>query len=162
MSALIQTHSEYKVWATGGWMRGIERKEPTFRAAHHGGLQQTPQCISIPTFHRWVTVSNGRAIQSNAMAAGLSWLLSVVGTMVFAGFVFVWMMSFGLIIAIAVLFVALGLGRAMFTRYGAWNGECPHCLQEIWISGGRHAQIAIDCPICTKRVFLKDGRFRAV
>jgi predicted RNA-binding Zn-ribbon protein involved in translation (DUF1610 family) len=44
-------------------------------------------------------------------------------------------------------------------RYGVRYGACPHCTEMVSISS--HL-VAINCPICTKRIFVRGQEFRAV
>jgi hypothetical protein len=141
---------------------GSERREPSFSATVVTDNPITRN-FTEPSFHRWVKVSAGKAVRSDAISAVSSWIFSIFTTLCLAGFIFGWMALHGFVIlALIVPILAVVIGIGTLTRYGAWNGECPHCSEEIWIAGNRHAQSAITCPICAKRVFLKNGNFRAV
>jgi DNA-directed RNA polymerase subunit RPC12/RpoP len=59
-------------------------------------------------------------------------------------------------VVFAVVLILFEKGRR---RYGVRYGACPHCAEMISISS--HL-IAINCPICTKRIFVKGQEFRAV
>ena len=86
----------------------------------------------------------------------------------FIGLVLKIIMYFIIFVILCVLhplfaFVFLGgvtvWGWATRRRFGVFGDECPHCHNEIAIS--RHNP-AVNCPICTKRVFVKNGQFIAV
>jgi hypothetical protein len=130
---------------------------------------------SSPVFRRWFYMKNGNVFESTFLVAVSNW---IVGLLVFTavGLVAaVWFsgtylpfvtLMFGFpprpILGLILFLVFFSVGIGTLTRYGLWLGNCPHCDQEVAVKAGRNGAKAIDCPICTKRIFLKEGQYRAV
>jgi hypothetical protein len=57
---------------------------------------------------------------------------------------------------------AIGVAWGVRKRRGLWSGLCPYCAQEVSITHGSGGVNAFDCPICKRRILLKDGRFQIV
>jgi hypothetical protein len=121
---------------------------------------ETPARTLSPTFHRWGYTKRRKWHYSSVLGAGVYWLFWVVEALCM-GFLILFVI--GIIshpIIAAVVFLFALYGHAKFRRrFGIWQGGCPHCGEPIAISA---AQPAINCPICTKRVLVKDAQFRAV
>lgn len=126
------------------------------QASAHG--RQTPA-----EFHRWWLVKNGDVVRGNVVGVTLMWLLMLA-------------LSLFSFFGVLVLMVANGYGGWSFvgalaggaswllipSKRGVWGGKCPHCDNGILLSGDEGGNFATGCPICTKRVFLTGGKFRAV
>lgn len=107
------------------------------------------------TVYPWNYIESGRVRRSGPLGAAihyLCWLavLAVVGSVLF---MFSWV---GFVVFFAVL---LFLFNKNGRRYGVRYGACPHCREMVSISS--HL-VAINCPICTKRIFVRGQEFRAV
>jgi len=45
---------------------------------------------------------------------------------------------------------------------GAWKGHCPHCDSEIAVAANKKIALGLGCPICSRRIRLRDKSFIAI
>jgi DNA-directed RNA polymerase subunit RPC12/RpoP len=126
--------------------------------------QGTPDTKPLPTvlastqstLYPWNYIDSGRVHRSSSIGAAVHYLfcavILVVIFVVFLVFVpwFIGMVVFGVVL------VLFEKGRR---RYGVRSGACPHCGEMVSISS--HF-LAINCPICTKRIFVSGEELRPV
>ncbi len=108
------------------------------------------------TFYSWNYIESGRVHRSSSVGAVFHYLLWAAGLFVIgsvAPLFIPWFIGLPLFCLVLIIFAK---GRR---RYGTRYGACPHCTEMVSISS--HL-IAINCPICTKRIFVSGEEFRAV
>ncbi len=108
------------------------------------------------TFHPWNYIESGRVYRSSLIGAAIHYLCWAVGLAI-AGVLLLHFVSW--FICMVVFGVVLFLFDQGRRRYGVRYGACPHCAEMVSIPS--HL-IAINCPICTKRIFVRGQEFRAV
>jgi len=114
-------------------------------------------------FHRWGYVSGAKWHFSNPASAFVGMVFSILTAgcfALFAGGLLVLYVNW--ILGLVVFLLLIGFAMATRRHYGLWQGDCPHCGEPVGVGHGRPGTHAFDCPICTKRVFLKNGEFRAL
>jgi predicted RNA-binding Zn-ribbon protein involved in translation (DUF1610 family) len=66
---------------------------------------------------------------------------------------------YGILPAILVGAIALvPVGLDKWTA-GAWKGHCPHCGSQIAVPPSKKANLDFGCPVCAKRIVLRDKSF---
>lgn len=115
------------------------------------------------TFHPLGYVKNGRWYFANiaAVSAGrIFWFICNGAFAVAAGVTLGIYLNW--IIGLFAFAFIVGINWKIRRRYGLWRGDCPYCAQSIGIAHGSGGVHAFDCPVCTRRLFLTGGEFRAV
>lgn len=107
-------------------------------------------------FHPWNYIESGRVHRSSSIGAAVHDLCWVVGLAVAGILLLLFVPWFISLVVFAVVLLLFDKGRR---KYGVRYGACPHCAEMVSISS--HL-IAINCPICTKRIYVKGQEFRAV
>jgi hypothetical protein len=114
------------------------------------------------TFHRWDFMRGENWTEGGPLGAVLSTLVGlvslaasvVIGCLVWIVSSWIWGAVVWLVLAAASL--------AIFRRCGVWTGTCPHCGNSVTVQSAGQGSHAFNCRICTKRVYLTGGSFRAV
>lgn len=109
------------------------------------------------TYNPWGYVSWGQAHASNAVFAIANGLVSIFMTLVIAVLAFAFIGVVHPILGIMAGLFIIACGGNMRRRLGLWTGDCPHCSQTVSVG---EAIAAFDCPICKRRILVKDGEFR--
>jgi len=107
-------------------------------------------------FHPWNYIESGRVYRSSSIGDAVHYLCWAVGLAVAGVLLLLFVPWFICMVVFAVVLFLFDKGRR---RYGVRYGACPHCAEMVSISS--HL-IAINCPICTKRIFVRSQEFRAV
>lgn len=123
--------------------------------------QEVDPASTAPVYLRWSYMKNGEVYSSDFFGVTIGGLLRTVFGLVAAISAFFIVSAFSNpVIGVLVALVIIAVEMKDAKRYGIWQGECPHCHEEIATAAGPYQQSAFNCPICTKRIFLKFGRFR--
>lgn len=112
------------------------------------------------TLYRWGYVAKGKVNPSSVLGAFSRAIFSSVTDLLLVVASLAWMIFFP-ILGIVFLVITILAFALRPRRSGLWAGKCPHCNEGITVKRSG-AIIAFNCPICVKRLLLKNAEFVAV
>jgi hypothetical protein len=120
----------------------------------------SPAMSSQAEFQRWNYIKDGIPRQGGPID-------TMFGGVVRLGFAICGIgLALALVLIHPIIGLLIGIGSissiTSMPRRGLWAGACPRCDEVISITAGEHGATAFNCPVCTGRVLVKNGQFRAI